>query len=282
MQRGKSLLSFSHPVSKFSYEEMINCHDSRGKGIAFFLLVICSGLSYSCNFNHNPISDDYMKKINTMAGYIPHNCQVERPVIVPEKKEDQNCIHLLELFLINYTLANIGRNGGSELDKMILGLQYEIYFLEECSFTIPSACPNESVTISTILQNLNTSLAALKPHIENNFSHCLRVKCAAGAEHISTMRNTIATRRHNKGHQDSNLAVRSEEPTTRMVKLNDDSSDQISGDPLKQSKGTRNHFPTIVSVCGLCIILFLIKFLPFPCHILMTLPLAIVYLQYFR
>ncbi|XP_044137608.1 fms-related tyrosine kinase 3 ligand isoform X7 [Bufo gargarizans] len=218
MQRGKSLLSFSHPVSKFSYEEMINCHDSRGKGIAFFLLVICSGLSYSCNFNHNPISDDYMKKINTMAGYIPHNCQVERPVIVPEKKEDQNCIHLLELFLINYTLANIGRNGGSELDKMILGLQYEIYFLEECSFTIPSACPNESVTISTILQNLNTSLAALKPHIENNFSHCLRVKCAA-----------------------------------------DDSSDQISGDPLKQSKGTRNHFPTIVSVCGLCIILFLIK-----------------------
>ncbi|XP_040288994.1 fms-related tyrosine kinase 3 ligand isoform X2 [Bufo bufo] len=258
MQRGKSLLSFSHPVSKFSYEEMINCHDSRGKGIVFLLLVICSGLSYSCSFNHNPISDDYMKKINTMEGYIPFNSHVKRPVIIPEEKEDQNCIHLLELFLINYTLANIGRRGGSELDKRIIGLQYEIYFIEECSFTIPSACPNESVTIPTILKNLNASLAALKPHIENNFSHCLRVKCAEEAEHISTMRNTIATRRHNKGHQDSNLDVISEEPTTPMVKLNDGLSDQISGDPLNQSKGTRNHFMMIGSFCSLGIILLLI------------------------
>lgn len=240
MCREEITASFSPPASEFSYEEMVNCLESRGTGIVFFLLVIFSSLGYSCNFENDPISTDYMKQIDALSQYMITDYQVKRPRVISEEKKDQNCFHLLNLFLSNYSLANLKllSKPKSKLEEMITEVQYETHFIGECSFKIPSKCPNETVTISTVLHDLNVSLAALKPHIENNFTHCLNVKCAA--EHANTLKTTIATRRHNKNHQDS-----SEEHTTPTVKLKDSSLDHLSGEHAVESRGKRSPAPWI-------------------------------------
>ncbi|XP_066463921.1 fms-related tyrosine kinase 3 ligand isoform X2 [Eleutherodactylus coqui] len=252
----KSLPPFSPPASKFSYEEMINCHDSRGKGIVFLLLVIYFGLSSCCNFENDPISDEYMKKIDAMLQYIPHDYQVERLRITSEEKKDQNCFHLLTLFISNITLATIRRWHGSEFNRMITSILNEFHFIGECSFKIPSTCTNENVAIYTLLTNLNASLKALKPNIENNFTHCLHLTCAS-VEQTSTMKNTVTTRRNNNGQQNSTANELSEEQTTPTVKFNNSSSEHL----VNSSNRTRNHRLPIIIICSLIIICVIIVFI---------------------
>ncbi|XP_069598445.1 fms-related tyrosine kinase 3 ligand isoform X2 [Ranitomeya imitator] len=203
---------------------MINCHVLRVKDIVFFWLVIWLRLGNSCIFENDPISDEYMQKTQTLADYLPNNCNVDLPRMVPEEEKDQNCQHLLRLFLINSQLGQM--TGGRALNKMIRNLQIEIHFIQKCLFKIPSSCSNKTVSMSSVLQNLDESLAALKTNIENNFTHCLRVKCETD-ESVSTMKSII------------------EDHTTPALNING-SSDHII-DPAKQSS-SRLHTWLLLSV----------------------------------
>ncbi|XP_071966297.1 fms-related tyrosine kinase 3 ligand isoform X3 [Engystomops pustulosus] len=224
-------------ASFFSNEEMISCHELRGKVIAFFLLLNFLELSFTCTFDNDPISGDYVKKISALEEITATDYQVTRQRIIPEEKEDQNCFQLLTLVSSNTSLANIQRKQESVLDKSIISLLNEIHFLGECLFKIPPNCPMENVNISTVLHNLKNSLATLKPNIENNFTHCLRVKCESAGEHGSKIRSTTITlRRHNK----------------------ESLSDHFGGDLVNESNGTRTHFPLLLSIVFLIVLLFIV------------------------
>ncbi|KAG8567886.1 hypothetical protein GDO81_013818 [Engystomops pustulosus] len=197
---------------------MISCHELRGKVIAFFLLLNFLELSFTCTFDNDPISGDYVKKISALEEITATDYQVTRQRIIPEEKEDQNCFQLLTLVSSNTSLANIQRKQESVLDKSIISLLNEIHFLGECLFKIPPNCPMENVNISTVLHNLKNSLATLKPNIENNFTHCLRVKCES-AESLS---------------------------------------DHFGGDLVNESNGTRTHFPLLLSIVFLIVLLFIV------------------------
>ncbi|XP_069598450.1 fms-related tyrosine kinase 3 ligand isoform X6 [Ranitomeya imitator] len=188
---------------------MINCHVLRVKDIVFFWLVIWLRLGNSCIFENDPISDEYMQKTQTLADYLPNNCNVDLPRMVPEEEK-------------------LGQmTGGRALNKMIRNLQIEIHFIQKCLFKIPSSCSNKTVSMSSVLQNLDESLAALKTNIENNFTHCLRVKCETADESVSTMKSII------------------EDHTTPALNING-SSDHII-DPAKQSS-SRLHTWLLLSV----------------------------------
>ncbi|XP_073512561.1 fms-related tyrosine kinase 3 ligand isoform X3 [Phyllobates terribilis] len=241
---GKSQPPFSPPASKFSYEDMINCHVFRVKDIVFFWLVICLGIGNSCIFENDPISDEYMMKTEELADYLPGNYEVDFPRIISEEKEDQNCHHLLRLFLSNSVLVQIPRR--HILNKPIINLQKEIHFTRQCSFKIPSSCPKKKVNMYTVLQNLNESLAALKPYIKSSFIHCLPVKCETADEQVITMKSTIESRGPNHGLQDSTIYVLREEHTTPTLNINGSSSDHII-DSAKQS-GARHRYCLFLSV----------------------------------
>ncbi|XP_056400375.1 fms-related tyrosine kinase 3 ligand isoform X2 [Hyla sarda] len=187
--------SFFTPASKFSYEEMINCHDFRGKGTVF-LLVIYLALSYCCNFEYDPISSGYMKKIKMLEDYILADYQVDMPKLISEKNEDQNCLHLLMLFRGKHMLANL--RPGPKLKEIIKDILNELNFLEDCPFMIPPSCPNERVNLSNVLQNISGSLASLQPNILNNFSHCLHIKCAtvSSSDHGDHAKQSSGERNH--------------------------------------------------------------------------------------
>ncbi|XP_073427094.1 fms-related tyrosine kinase 3 ligand [Dendrobates tinctorius] len=191
---------------------MINCHVLRVKDIVFFWLVIWLELGNSCIFENDPISDEYMRKTQTLADYLPNYYNVDLPRMVPEEEKDQNCQHLLRLFLINSQLGQM--TGGRELSKIILNLQIEIHFIQECLFKIPLSCSNKTVSMSSVLRNLDESLTALKTNIESNFTHCLHVKCETDKP-VSTMKSTI------------------EDHTASTLNINGNSDHII--DPAKQS-----------------------------------------------
>ncbi|XP_069804917.1 fms-related tyrosine kinase 3 ligand isoform X2 [Dendropsophus ebraccatus] len=245
----KSLPPFSPPAPKFSYEEMINCHDSRGKGTVF-LLMIYLALSTSCNFSNNPITSDYSKKIKELEGYLPPDYQLYWPRLISEGKKDQNCIHLLTLFLSNYSLGKIPP--APKLVNMIKKLQTEIGFVKECTFKIPSPCPDERVNSSIILKNLYDSLKALETNILRNFTHCLHLKCETN-ENTNELKSPAPTTSHDKCQH------RSKEHTTPPVKHHDSFSDHRSGDNTQRSHGEQNkHLGIIILLVPVCLIAVLI------------------------
>ncbi|KAM4015784.1 fms-related tyrosine kinase 3 ligand isoform 2-T2 [Anomaloglossus baeobatrachus] len=242
LSSGKSQPPFSPPTSKFSYEDMINCHVLRVKGFVFFGLAIFWGLGYSCNFPDDPISNDYEDKIAELEAYLLKNYQVEVPRMVPEK-EEESCHHLLTLVLIDNQLGKL--SAGHKLKELIKTLKIEIHFIQDCLFVIPSSCPTKMVNLTTLLQNLTESLYFLKKHIKENFTHCLNVKCKTD-ENVSTMKSIIETKESNQQSSTVDDGLSEEQEHTTST-LNSDGSllDRIV-DPLKKSSA-RPHVPTIIS-----------------------------------